>query len=73
MILSFFRIFYKFPSLAVKRKRKGRNSAGLKPTQAGPSTGESAHARARAGDLAQRSPAIQITGKESLCTIHLSH
>jgi hypothetical protein len=34
------------------------NSDGLKPAQVGPCTGESAHARARADDIAQRPSAI---------------
>jgi hypothetical protein len=40
------------------------NSAGPNLAQASPRTGEYARARARAGELAQRSLAIQITCKE---------
>jgi hypothetical protein len=44
------------------------NSDGLKPAQVSPRTGN--RARAHAGNLAQRTPAVRITGKESLATIH---
>jgi hypothetical protein len=40
------------------------NSVGPIVAQASPRTGEYAHARARTGELAQRSIAIQITRKE---------
>jgi hypothetical protein len=49
------------------------NSSGLKLAQSSPQPGKRARARTCTGNFAQRSPTIQITGKESLRTIHLSH
>jgi hypothetical protein len=43
------------------------SSDGLKPAQVSPRMGK--RARARTGNLAQRTPAVRITGKESLATI----
>jgi hypothetical protein len=61
LILSFFRIFYKFPKPGRKRKGKGLNSNGLKPAQLSPWTGK-------------MRPRCQLCvddpGKESLATIH---
>jgi hypothetical protein len=62
----FYTIFYKFPNLSAKRKRKGMNSDGLKPAQASPRTGKRARARFCAGDIVQRTPVKLITRKESL-------
>jgi hypothetical protein len=59
----FLRISYNFPSLAVKRKGKRRNSDGLKPARTGPRTGKHAHARPRC-QLCKKALGLQITGEE---------
>jgi hypothetical protein len=54
----FDRIFYKLPKPGRKRKRKGMNSNGLKPTRVGPLTRKRARARAHNVVFAQRTPAV---------------
>jgi hypothetical protein len=56
----FSRISYNFPSLAVKRKGKRRNSTRLNLTQSGPPPGK----RARTGKIAQRTLTIRKNSKE---------
>jgi hypothetical protein len=70
MILSFSRLFYKFPKSGRKRKGKRLNSNGLKPAQLSPQTGENAPTRARDVNFAKGPSVFQITGDEPLATFH---